>query len=150
MKLYSQILSVLIALTLVGCGGGDDATPATGLEAAKDVEIKDKPSGSAGKDFANTYINEMNAMVTALENVNDEESARAAARAIEEMNSTFESISDDMQDGIAVEQRVALAMVTRQSEVMAIQQRMAMQMMRLQNDPELMKIISEAQSKQGR
>jgi len=157
MTLKHLLAASAAALTVAACGNSEkdaemSSDPYGALteagENAKDVKIKDKPGLSKTQRFANTYINEMDDFVSALEKVTDQKSAEKAAAAARHMSAEIEAMSEEFGDGVAMEQRMAIAMASRQQEMVAIQQRMTSQIMRIQmENPELMKMITQEMGK---
>lgn len=156
------LVSAVGAFVLIGCGGADKvdaqdnvtATDASGMiqdqaDRAKDVEIKDKKSLSKNQRIANAYLNGMNDVVIALEKVNDAESAEKAAEVMAKSGEKFDELAKEFDgDGVNREKAVAMVMISRQQEFMAVQQRMMGSIMRIQTQhPELMKTVTDGMKK---
>jgi len=150
------------AVILTGCSGGNEPeTPETEavvsanemiqdqVDRAQDVEIKDKKSLSKNQRIANAYLNGMNDVVTALESVSDEKSAEEAAKVMAKSGEMFDDLAKEIDgDGANRERALAMAMMSRQQEFMAVQQRMMGAMMKIQTqNPELMVTISDGMQK---
>jgi len=150
------------AVMFTGCSGGDEPeTPETEtavrvneviqdqVDRAQDVEIKDKKSLSKNERIANAYLNGMNDVVTALESVTDEKSAEEAAKIMAKSGEMFDELAEEIDgDGANRERALAMAMISRQQEFVAVQQRMMGAMMKIQaQNPELMVTISDGMQK---
>ena len=122
------------ALLMTGCGKKD------GIEGKTGADITAK---SSADDIGEAYINEMTRIADALESVEDEKSAKAAAKklkvAVDGLNTMSEEL-DDQLDGPKAMQVFG----TRYPELMQVSMRMATEMQRIQTQhPELMEIVSE-------
>lgn len=153
------MMTLTAASLLVACGGGEAETAAEDLDpsdingliqqqadAAKDVKIRDKKSLNKNARIANDYIQGMDRVALALEDVNDEASAKKAAQVMSEIGKEFDELAEELEGaGANRERALATVMMSRSTELMAVQQRMAANMMRIQSQhPELMPVISEA------
>lgn len=158
-KTTTHWIATIATLSLLGaCGGGDkpeveslDTTDVNQLmqqqvERAKEVEIKDKKSLNKNARIANDYLQGMDKVATALDNVNDEASAKKAAEIMAEIGEEFDELAEELDGAGASRQRaMAAIMVSRATELAAVQQRLAGNMMRIQTQhPELMPVISNA------
>lgn len=122
------------ALLLTGCGNKEGVHGKTGAE----ITAK-----SSAKDIGEAYINEMTRIADALESVEDEQSAKAAARklkvAVDGLNSMSESLEGEMSGPKAMQ-----VFGGRYAELIEVQGRMASALIDIQtNHPELMDIVGE-------
>lgn len=152
------VMTLATSLILSACGGNDAAetpddvvTPDVSrmmeqqLERAEDVKIKDKKSLNKNQRIANTYINSMDDLATAMSKIDDEASAQEAVKVMRDVGKKLDEMAQEFEGaGANRERAIAMAMMSRQQEMMAVQQRMAAQMMRIQREhPELMAVLSE-------
>ena len=130
------------ALALTGCGGGKDGSDGDAKETKSDVTAK-----SPANKIADAYIGEMTKIADALETVNDEESARAAASVIQKAGLKLEAMQDELE-GEMSDRKWATIVMSRQQEWAQLQTRLGMSMGRIgMTQPELMQIISEEMDK---
>ncbi len=117
------LLSCTLALAACGGGGGVAVTPE--------------------QKIAKVYVSEMENMASAIEAVHDEASAKKAASAIRAASVKFEAMAEKY-DGKLGGVAASAALSGHQSELMAVQSRIAMGMSKLaMSDPALLKIVSE-------
>ena len=122
------------ALVLTACGNKD------GIEGKTGADITAK---SSANDIGEAYINEMTRIADALETVNDEASAKAAAKklsvAIEGLNKMQEELDGEIS-GIKGMQIFG----NRFAELAEVQGRVAASIVRIQSEhPELMDTLGE-------
>lgn len=126
------------AVLLAGCGGKDDVQGKTG------DEITAKSSNS---DIGDAYVNELTRIADALETVEDEASAEAAAKKIKTAVDGLNAMQDELEGKIDGPQALQI-FGGRYQDLMQAQQRIAMSMMDIQqNNPDLMETISEEMDK---
>jgi hypothetical protein len=122
------------ALMLTGCGGKDDVQGKTG----EDITAK-----SSAKDIGEAYINEMTRIADALETVDDEASARAAAKKIQVAVDGLNQMSEELDGEISGVKGMQI-FGGRYAELIEVQGRVATSMIRIQSEhPELMDALSE-------
>ena len=122
------------ALLVTGCGKKDNIEGKTGA---------DITSKSSAKDIGEAYINELTRVADALETVQDEESAKKAAKdlkpAIDGLNAMGEEL-DGKLDGMKAMQVFG----GRYAELVKVQMRLGTEVVRIQTDhPELMDIVGD-------
>lgn len=122
------------ALLLTGCGKKD------GIEGKTGGDITSK---SSAKDIGEAYINEMTRVADALESVDDEASAKAAAKklkvAIDGLNQMQEELDDELSGVKAMQ-----VFGGRYTELVQVQTRMATAIVQIQTEhPELMNIVGD-------
>ena len=122
------------ALLLTGCGKKDGIDGKTGA----DITAK-----SSAKDIGEAYINEMTRVADALESVDDEASAKAAAKklkvAIDGLNQMQEELDGELSGVKAMQ-----VFGGRYTELVQVQTRMATAIMQIQTEhPELMNIVGD-------
>ena len=123
-----------VALLLTGCGKKDDVHGKTGA----DITAK-----SSADDIGEAYINEMTRIADALESVEDEKSAKEAAKklkvAVDGLNAMSEKLEGEISGPKAMQ-----VFGGRYTELVEVQGRMATAMVNIQtNHPELMEIVSD-------
>lgn len=128
------------ALLLTGCGKND------GIDGKSGADITSRSSAS---DIGEAYINEMTRIADALESVDDEASAKAAAKklkvSIDGLNSMQEELDGEMSGMKAMQ-----VFGGRYSELVEAQSRMGTAIVDIQtNHPELMEIVSEELDRLG-
>jgi hypothetical protein len=122
------------ALLLTGCGKKD------GIEGKTGGDITSK---SSAKDIGEAYINEMTRVADALESVDDEASAKAAAKklkvAIDGLNQMQEELDGELSGVKAMQ-----VFGGRYTELVQVQTRMATAIVQIQTEhPELMNIVGD-------
>lgn len=122
------------ALLLTGCGNKD------GIEGKTGGDITSK---SSAKDIGEAYINEMTRVADALESVDDEASAKAAAKklkvAIDGLNQMQEELDGELSGVKAMQ-----VFGGRYTELVQVQTRMATAIVQIQTEhPELMNIVGD-------
>ena len=122
------------ALLLTGCGKKD------GIEGKTGADITSK---SSAKDIGGAYINEMTRIADALETVDDEASAKAAAKkmkvAVDGLNKMQEELEGELTGMKAMQ-----VFGGRYTELVQVQTRLASEIIRIQSDhPELMDILGD-------
>lgn len=126
------------AVLLTGCGKKDGVQGKTG------DEITAKSSNS---DIGEAYVNELTRIAGALETVDDEASAEAAAKKIKVAVDGLNAMQDKLEGKIQGPQALQI-FGGRYQELIQVQQRIAMSMMDIQqNNPDLMETISEEMDK---
>ena len=121
------------ALMLTGCGGKDDVQGKTG----EDITAK-----SSAKDIGEAYINEMTRIADALEGVDDEASAKAAAKKIKVAVDGLNQMSEELDGEISGVKGMQI-FGGRYAELIEVQGRVATSMITIQSEhPELMETIS--------
>lgn len=124
---------LVAALALTGCGGKDDVSGKT----AEDITAK-----SSAKDIGAAYINEMTRIADALETVDDEASAKAAAQTIKVAVDDLNQMSEELDGEISGVKGMQI-FGGRYTELIEVQGRVATSMIKIQSDhPELMDTIS--------
>ncbi|MGB2177718.1 MAG: hypothetical protein ACPH9E_07230 [Hyphomonas sp.] len=124
---------IAAALVLTGCGGKDDVQGKTG----EDITAK-----SSADDIGEAYINEMTRIADALEGVDDEASAKAAAKKMKVAIDGLNQMSDELDGEISGVKGMQI-FGGRYAELVQVQGRIATSMIRIQSDhPELMDTIS--------
>ena len=124
---------LVAALALTGCGGKDDVSGKT----AEDITAK-----SSAKDIGAAYINEMTRIADALETVDDEASAKAAAQTIKAAVDGLNQMSEELDGEISGVKGMQI-FGGRYTELIEVQSRVATSMIKIQSDhPELMDTIS--------
>ena len=124
---------LVAALALTGCGGKDDVSGKT----AEDITAK-----SSAKDIGAAYINEMTRIADALETVDDEASAKAAAQTIKAAVDGLNQMSEELDGEISGVKGMQI-FGGRYTELIEVQGRVATSMIKIQSDhPELMDTIS--------
>jgi outer membrane lipoprotein SlyB len=124
---------LVAALALTGCGGKDDVSGKT----AEDITAK-----SSAKDIGAAYINEMTRIADALETVDDEASAKAAAQTIKVAVDGLNQMSEELDGEISGVKGMQI-FGGRYTELIEVQGRVATSMIKIQSDhPELMDTIS--------
>ena len=122
------------ALMLAGCGGKDDVQGKTGA---------DITSKSSAKDIGEAYINEMTRVADALESVDDEASAKAAAKKLKVAIDGLNQMQDEL-DGELSGVKAMQVFGGRYTELVQVQTRMATAIVQIQtNHPELMDIVGD-------
>ncbi len=121
------------ALMLTGCGGKDDVQGKTG----EDITAK-----SSAEDIGEAYINEMTRIADALENVDDEASAKSAAKKIKVAVDGLNQMSEELDGEISGVKGMQI-FGGRYADLIEVQGRVATSMIRIQSDhPELMETLS--------
>ena len=124
---------IAAALMLTGCGGKDDVQGKTG----EDITAK----SSAG-DIGEAYINEMTRIADALETVDDEASAKSAAKKIKVAVDGLNQMSDKLDGEISGVKGMQI-FGGRYTDLIEVQGRIATSMIRIQSGhPELMDTLS--------
>ncbi|WP_321491040.1 hypothetical protein [uncultured Hyphomonas sp.] len=124
---------VAAALMLTGCGGKTDGPG----KAAEDITAK-----SSAKDIGAAYINEMTQIADALDTVDDEASAKAAAKKIKAAVDGLNQMSEELDGEISGVKGMQI-FGGRYTELIEVQSRVATSMIKIQSDhPELMDTIS--------
>ncbi len=128
------IATASAALGLAGCGGEK-------TEADKS-EIKIDASKAKGGEIADLYVAHMTNVADAIEKVDDEKSAKAAAaviaKAVEDMEKTAENV-----EGMSATRR-AMLFASRAQDFAEPQMRMSQSMTKLASEnPELLEIIQK-------
>ena len=122
------------ALMLTGCGGKDDVQGKTG----EDITAK-----SSASDIGEAYINEMTRIADALETVEDEASAKAAAKKISVAVEGLNQMSEELDGEISGVKGMQI-FGGRYGELIEVQGRVATSMIRIQSDhPDLMDTLGE-------
>lgn len=122
------------ALMLTGCGGKDDVQGKTG----EDITAK-----SSASDIGEAYINEMTRIADALETVEDEASAKAAAKKISVAVEGLNQMSEELDGEISGVKGMQI-FGGRYAELIEVQGRVATSMIRIQSDhPDLMDTLGE-------
>lgn len=121
-------------LMLTGCGGKDDVQGKTG----EDITAK-----SSARDIGEAYINEMTRIADALETVEDDASAKAAAKKIKVAVDGLNQMSEELDGEISGIKGMQI-FGGRYAELIEVQGRVATSMIRIQSEhPELMDSLSE-------
>ena len=129
-------LAGVSGLLLAACGGGETDTETTSSPEAGDSSAQSAGTPSA----ADTYITNLELVADALESVEDEQSAAAAAAVIEDATDRLNEMADQLEGPQA-----ALMFISRQSEFLELQQRISTSLADLYvNDPELGQQLSDA------
>ena len=129
-------LAGVSGLVLAACGGGGTDTETGSSPEAMDSAVEAAGTPSA----ADTYITNLELVADALESVEDEQSAAAAAAVIEEATDRLTAIADQLEGPQA-----ALIFISRQGEFLELQQRISTSLADLYvNDPELGQQLSDA------
>jgi hypothetical protein len=116
------VLPLALALGLAGCGGG-------GQNAAEAPQPgSDSPTGGGG-GFAGVYVSSLNRIAAALENVNDEASAREAAREIADVNLDLQAVTSET-DGMS-DAAKGMAFAARAQDLAQVQMRIAVAVQRI-------------------
>lgn len=122
------------ALLLTGCGNKDGIEGKTG----SDITAK-----SSAEDIGEAYINEMTRIADALESVQDDKSAKAAAKKLKVAVDGLNSMSEEL-DGKLDGPKAMQVFGPRYPELIQASMRMGTEMQRIQTDhPELMDTISD-------
>jgi hypothetical protein len=122
------------ALMLTGCGNKDGIDGKTGA---------DITSKSSAKDIGEAYINEMTRVADALESVDDEASAKAAAKKLKVAIDGLNQMQDEL-DGELSGVKAMQVFGGRYTELVQVQTRMATAIVEIQtNHPELMDIVGD-------
>ena len=122
------------ALMLTGCGGKDDVQGKTG---------EDITANSSAEDIGDAYINEMTRIADALEAVEDEASARKAAKKVKVAVDGLNQMSEELDGEISGVKGMQI-FGGRYADLMEVQGRVATSMIRIQSEhPELMDSLSE-------
>lgn len=129
------------ALTLSACGKSDAPETDTVIEAAID-DVTPGLFASEEERVADRIVDEMKVMVTALDNVTDEDSAREAARI---MNAAGQRIQAEIQSkGKTLDdEKMKAAMADRREEIEAFEAQMESTLKRLIFKPKLAMILGE-------
>jgi len=112
-------------------------------DSGADEAVSSIDAGSSNREIANAYLNEMETVVTALENVNDEASAEAAAKVLRDASERFDAMNAEMEGELDGARGMAI-FGARQDEFIQMQTRMGMAMSRLaMSNPELMMSLQD-------
>lgn len=122
------VLGAMVALT--GCGKGE-------------VEGKDISASSSASDIGSAYIAEITRIADALETVDDEASARAAATEIRKATDGLKNMEEQLGGEVSGLKAMQI-FGSNYEELASAQMRMVTAMTQLQTEhPELMEIIGE-------
>ena len=128
------------ALLVTGCGKKD------GIEGKTGTDIT---SRSSAKDIGEAYINEMTRVADALESVQDEASARAAAKKLKTSIDGLNSMKEEL-DGELTGIKAMQIFGGRYAELAQVQTRVGTETVRIQTEqPELWDIVSEELDRLG-
>nr|WP_321361027.1 hypothetical protein [uncultured Hyphomonas sp.] len=124
---------IAAALMLTGCGGKDDVQGITG---------DDITAQSSADDIGEAYINEMTRIANALDTVDDEASAKAAAKKIQRAIDGLNEMSDKLDGEISGVKGMQI-FGSRSTDLLKVQGRIATSVMRIQSEhPELVETIT--------
>lgn len=112
MERSRPVFVALCGLALAACGGADEAGDA--------AAPADRSDTAAGGSVADIYITNLESIAGALESVEDNASAEAAARTIEQASAEIEAITQDLEGPQA-----AMLFLSRQTDFVAAQQRIS-------------------------
>ncbi len=134
----------IAALSLSACGGGNsDST-----KASSEVIIEDGQTRSFANEeerVADQMVNEMKTIVTALNGVTDEDSAKAAAKTMNDAGQRIQATLQEKGEELDGD-RFKEAMAERQSEIEALQGEMERTIKRFMFKPKLAVILAEEMS----
>jgi len=123
-------ITMCMAVVLAGCGG----------------EKSVKASDAKGGEVADVYLAQITNIADAVEAVDDEKSARAAAKAIAKAAREMEALSEAVEDMTPA--RRAMVFASRAQDFMEPQMRLATSMQKLAIDhPEYLEIIQDEMDK---
>ena len=146
MNKFAIILAASAMISLPACGNGSGKTEITNPE---DVKIEQKIALTKEQKLANTYLGNMDKLADALDNVTDEASAAKAAEAIQTLGDEMDAMKAEYGDDFG-EKQMAMIVMTRQQEFMAVSQRVTGNMMRIaQTNPALLQSISKEMNDAG-
>lgn len=147
MKTYITTALLASVIGLTACGGKKEETSIGAVAPAVEAPAKPKSSGGGlvltkEQKLADTYISEMDKIADALERVNDEASAQAAAKAIAEASNMMEAAKQAYGEEMSGPAAMAVFM-PRQQEFIAVQSRISMGMAGIaQSNPQFLQMIS--------
>jgi len=144
-KLPIAGVALASALAMAACGGDKDGGDAADGSASSAAESP-VTAQSSNAEIVDAYLSEINDIAAAVEQVDDEQSAEAAARVIRDASDRLEAMNAE----IGADMSSARAMAVfgpHQQELIQAQSRLAMSMSRLAiNHPELMQSIQDEMS----
>lgn len=121
------------SLALTGCGQKSEVQGKTG----EDITAK-----SSNEDIGEAYLNELDRIATALESIDDEASAKAAAKEINAATDGLEAMKEELGDLNGL--RAVQIFGNRLSEMTQTQQRIAVAMSDLYtNHPEYAELVGD-------
>jgi len=136
-----RALSILtVAVLLAGCSGGESDEPAAAPRASAGFD-KAVQSGAA-KDLVRAYIDELETLAGLFEKVQDRASAKKFGPRIHATSERLQKLADRMDGLSAVEKSMTLSQHTQR--FVLIQQKMAPQLARISQDPELARQFGDA------
>lgn len=119
------------AFAFTGCGQGG-------------IDVRDITGSSSGAQIGTAYLNELTKVAEALESVNDEASARAAAVRIRGAVEGIEAMGDELQDVESSPIRAMQVFGSSGTDIVMMHARIMSSVVRIEeNHPELMPIIGE-------
>lgn len=144
MKIITSLLTISAVALLAACGGGDSKSDIkSDAPAAKRVALTPEAK------MIDNYLVSMDKIADAIENVDDEASARNAASKIAAIQEEMEKLTEEFEGSEMNQQRAYMAMMSgpRRNEMIQTQTRISTSMMKLMTQPELISIIQEEMEK---
>jgi hypothetical protein len=128
---------LMVAVLMAGCSGGESDAPAA---ATTSFEKALRSGGST--ELVRAYVDELEALAGLFEHVRDQASAKEFGPRIHATSDRLQQLADKMEGLSAVEKGMAFSQQTQR--FMIIQQKMAPQIARISQDPELARQFGEA------
>ncbi len=151
MNIFKQLLLVLTATGAAACGGGED--PKSDAKTASAKQLAESKTGEAktvsaqeaetANQAVDVYAAHLTRVADALEAVESEADAQAAAQIIAEATNEFEILSEKFKE--TNKSKLAAVMAAQASKLTEPQMRIGMAMQKLATEhPEYLEAIGEA------